>query len=666
MESLQGKATMSDLLADRVDTVTVVGAGTMGHGIAQTFATAGFDVTIVDVDDDVLEAAIEKIEESLEKLGEDPDAVLERIETTTSDEEAYSDVDLIIEAVPEDIGLKRDVFESVDDIAPDRAILATNTSTLPITEIAAATDRPSAVVGMHFSNPVQLMEIVEVIRGEETDDEVFEAAQEISEEIGKTPVLVEKDIPGFLINRINLRFWLEAVRQVEKGVQDKRTIDAAIRRLGLPMGPFEVLDFSGIDVATMAARSMRDRGVDLHVPDLLEEKTEADEHGMKTGEGFYSYPESGEYSRVDIPQERRYDFDPKHLLAPAVNEAVWLLANDVTTKEEIDKAMQIGMNWPRGLLEIADEHGIDRLVDTLETLGERSGWEEYDPHPYLEEMVSNEKLGRKSGTGFYEWDYEQTEFNTVRYERREYVAWITLGRPEQLNALDEPSWEGLNAALERAAEDDAVRATVLQGAGRAFCAGDDIAEIQSWESAEDASEMVEDVLGPTVETLRNHPKPVIAAVDGVANGGGCELVLLSDLAVASVDSDFALPEAKIGALPPIGLTYGRMSLGKKSIMELALTGDQLTAIEAESIGIVNYAVDGEQIEDVVRELARSTTASGPKSVAEMKDLWTNMEDDLLDAWFGDAMDRLVERTQSKEADEGLAAFLEKRDPDWQR
>ncbi|SEH18074.1 3-hydroxyacyl-CoA dehydrogenase [Natronorubrum sediminis] len=657
---------MSDSLAGRVDAVTVVGAGTMGHGIAQTFATAGYNVTIVDVDDDVLKTALEKIEGSLEKLGEDHDAVLERLETTTSDEEAYGDADLIVEAVPEDIDLKRTVFESIDDHAPERTILATNTSTLPITEIASATDRPNAVVGMHFSNPVQLMEIVEVIRGKATDDDVFEAIQEISTEIEKTPVLVEKDIPGFLINRINLRFWLEAVRQVENGEQDERSIDAAIRRIGLPMGPFEVLDFSGVDVATMAAKSMRDRGVDLHVPDLLEEKTEVDKHGMKTGVGFYSYPTPGEYSRVDIPRERRYDFDPKHLLAPAVNEAAWLLANDVTTKSEIDKAMRIGMNWPRGLLKMADEYGIDRLVETLETLRERSGWDEYEPHPHLEEMVSNDECGRKSSVGFYEWDYEQTTFDTVRYERREYVAWITLDRPEALNALDEPSWEGLNDALEHAANDDEVRATILRGSGRAFCAGDDIAEIQSWESTEDASEMIENVLGPTVETLRNHPKPVIAAVDGVANGGGCELVLLSDLAVASPDSDFALPEAKIGALPPIGLTYGRMSLGKKSIMELALTGDQLTATEAESMGIVNYVVDGDQVADVARELARATTASGPKSVAEMKDFWTTMEDDLLEDWFDNAMGRLVERTQSEEASEGLAAFLEKRDPDWQR
>ncbi|MEF8860956.1 MAG: 3-hydroxyacyl-CoA dehydrogenase/enoyl-CoA hydratase family protein [Haloarculaceae archaeon] len=656
---------MSRRTPEDVDAVAVVGAGTMGHGIAQAFATSGYDVTLTDVDEGILSTAMERIEGSLRKLDvENPGAVLDGIETTTDDGAAYAGVDLVVEAVPEDVELKREVFGAADDLAPPGTVLATNTSTLPITEIAGATDRPERVVGMHFSNPVQLMPVVEVIRGERTSDDTFELAAAIGEDVGKTPILVERDVPGFLLNRINLRFWLEAVRQVDAGVQATETVDAALRRIGLPMGPFEVLDFSGIDVATMAARSMRERGVDLHVPDLLAEKNEAGDHGMKTGEGFYEYPGAGEYSRVDIPRERRYEFDPKDLLAPAVNEAAWLLENDVTTVEGIDDAMQVGMNWPRGLLEIADEYGIDRLVETLERLRERSGWDEYEPHPMLRGMVEDGDAGLASGGGFYEHEYEHETFETVRYERREHTAWITLDRPESLNALDEPSWDGLVAALERAAADGDVRATILRGAGRAFCAGDDIAEILGWETTEDARETVEGTLGSAVHTLREHPKPVVAAVDGVANGGGCELVLLSDLAVAGEGSDFALPEARIGALPPIGLTYGRTSLGKKAIMELALTGEQLPASRAEEMGIVNYTVGSSQVEDVARELARSTTASGPESVAAIKELWAGMEDDLLDRWFDRALETLVERSQSEEATEGLEAFLDERSPSW--
>ena len=650
-----------------IDRVAVVGAGTMGHGIAQTFAQAGYDVVLNDVDEEILSTALEKIEGSLGKLdGYDPETVLDRLETTTDDEVAFTSADLAVEAVPENIDLKVDVFSTADELAPADAILATNTSTLPITEIAEATERPERVVGMHFSSPVQMMPILEVIRGEETSDAVFETAQAVGDDIGKTPVLVEKDVPGFLINRINMRFWTEALRQVDAGVHDTETIDAAVRRLGFPMGPFEVLDFAGIDIFEMAARSMRERGVALHIPDLLTETVEAERYGMKTGEGFYEYPEAGEYSRVDIPREPQYDFDPKEVIAPAVNEAAWLLDNDVTTKSEIDTAVQIGMNWPRGLLAFADEYGIDRLVETLEDLHERTGWEEYEPHPRLREMVEDDEAGLATGRGFYEYEYERETFDTVVYERREYTAWITLNRPDSLNALDERTWTGLNDALDRAAADDDVRATVLRGAGRAFCAGDDIAEILSWESTDDASAMVETVMKPAIETIREHPKPLVAAVDGVANGGGCELVLLCDLAVAATDSDFALPEARIGALPPIALTYGRTSLGKKAVMELALTGDQVSAKRAREMGIVNYVVDSSQVEDVTRDLARATTGSSPGSIEAIVDLWVDMEDDLLDEWVDEGLETLVARTQSAEAKEGLQAFLDKESPPWER
>jgi enoyl-CoA hydratase/3-hydroxyacyl-CoA dehydrogenase len=410
---------------------------------------------------------------------------------------------------------------------------------------------------------------------------------------------------------------------------------------------------------------MRERGVDLPLPDLLVEKVDTGAHGVEAGRGFYDYPAPGEYARPDVPRERRYGFDPKELFAPAVNEAARLLEEGVSTVEGIDEATREGMDWPRGLLAFADEYGLDRLVDTLERLRERSGWEAYEPHPRLRRMVEDGDVGLVGGTGFHSHEYEHERFETVRYERRERVAWITLDRPDRLNALDSPSWNGLETAFERAAADDAVRATVLQGEGRAFCAGDDIGEILSWETQEGSDEALRGTLGSTVETMREHPKPVIAAVDGVANGGGCELVLLSDLAVASEGSDFALPEARIGALPPIALTYGRTSLGKKALMELALTGEQCPASEAESMGVVNHVVDREQVEDVVRELARAMASSGPESVAAIKGLWASMEDDLLDRWFDEAMGALAERVASAEAEEGLSAFLEKRSAEWE-
>ncbi|WP_458210029.1 3-hydroxyacyl-CoA dehydrogenase/enoyl-CoA hydratase family protein [Haladaptatus sp. NG-SE-30] len=649
-----------------VQRVTVVGAGTMGHGIAQVFAASGYEVSLVDVDRDVLDRAKRKIEASVERLDIDVTTIFDHLRLTTDQQSAFEQTDFVVEAVPENIDIKREVFQAADEHAPSHAVLATNTSTLPITEIAAATNRPEQVVGMHFSNPVQLMAVVEIIRGERTDGSTFELTQELGEQLGKTPILVERDVPGFLLNRINLRFWTEALRQYDTGNHEKAVIDAAIRRLGFRMGPFELLDFSGIDVFRLAAHSMRERDVDIHVPDVVEEKYDAEAFGMKTGSGFYEYPEAGEYSRVDVPRERRYEFDPLTTMAPAVNEAAWLLDNDVATKTDIDRAVEVGMNWPRGLLEFADEYGIDRIVERLAELHAETGWEEYRPHQRLETMVANGRLGMQTGEGFYEWSHDATNFGPIEYERREFVAYVTLNRPEKLNAMTMESWTGLKRALERAADDDDVRATIIRGAGRAFCAGDDIGEMHDLDSVEEAEALVHETLLPAAEALRTHPKPTIAEIDGVATGGGCEIVLLCDLGVAADGSEFGLPEARIGALPPIGLTYGALSLGKKDVLELSLTGNRLNATEAEAYGIVNFSVSDGQVQDVARELARETTATAPGSVAAMKELWSGMEDSLFSAWLRNAGERLVQQTQTEEGQRGLEAFLNREGPPWKK
>lgn len=657
---------MDRLSPEAITGVTVVGAGSMGHGIAQVFATAGYEVTLVDIAEDVLSDALENIEASLERLGEDPEAVLERITTTTDQAEGLADADVMVEAVPEDIELKEDVFTTADEVTHERAVLATNTSTLPITEIAAATDRPEQVVGMHFSNPVPLIELVEVIRGEETSDAVFAFTEALSEAVGKTPVLVEKDVPGFLLNRVNYAFWSEALRAVDSGVYEPETIDASVQRLGFPMGPFEVLDFAGVDVFYLVCQAMQDRGVPIQISETHEELVEAERYGMKTGVGFYEYPEAGTYARVDIPPEHRHEYNPYRMIASAVNVAAWLLENDVTTRDDIDKAMQIGMSWPRGPLEVADEYGIDRVVETLERLREETDWKQHEPHPRLEEMVEEGRLGVKTGQGFYAHPHDSETFGPVEYERRDYYAMVTLSRPDKLNALDEAAWRGFRAALERASEDEAVRATVVRGAGEAFCAGDDIAEMAGWETVDEGSEFFEEVALPAVEKFRTHPKPTIALVDGVATGMGCELVLLSDMAVAADGSRFGQPEATIGALPPIWLTHGVTGVGKKKLLELAMTGDLLSATEAEEIGLVNYAVSADQARDVARELARSTTASAPGSVASIKEIWHRMEDDLIAAWFAYAINELTERVQTEEGRHGLAAFLDDESPRWER
>ena len=596
---------------DEIATVTVVGAGSMGHGIAQVFATEGYDVTLVDIADEPLSNALENVERSLRRLDIEPEPVLDRIATTTDRTEGLAGADLMVEAVPENIELKTEVFAAADDALGDRAILATNTSTLPITELAAATDRPEQVVGMHFSNPPPLMPIVEVIRGDRTSDAVFATAEALSEAVGKTPVLIEKDVPGFLLNRLNYAFWNEALRRLDRGEQTPERIDASVQRLGFPMGPFEVLDFAGIDVFYMVCQSMQARDVPVEITETHETLIENEHYGMKSGAGFYEYPAPGAYARVDIPLEERYAYNPYYMIASAVNEAAWLLDNDVTTRTDIDKAMRIGMSWPRGPLRFADEYGIDRVVETLEHLFEESGWKQYEPHPRLEAMVESGKLGVKSGAGFYEYDHERERFDTVEYRREESLAVVDVPSFESIDGL---TWQGIRDALAYAREDDAVRATLLR---RRDEPTDDT---PTREHDGDEPPTRSDVVSAAVDELRTHPKPTVCLVEHAVFGPGCGLVLLCDMAVAAAGSHVGAPCERFDPSFDAWLSHGSTNIGEKKLLELAMTDNVVSATEAAEFGLFNYVVDGDQAAAVARELARSTTDSSP-SGEQVKARW---------------------------------------------
>lgn len=237
-----------------VKTIAVLGAGTMGHGIAQICAQIGFQVNLQDIKEDLVQGGIERIRRFLQgsierkkMTKEEADAVLSRIKTTVDLNEAVKDTNLVIEAVVEDMGTKKELFKEVDKISKKEAVLASNTSTLSITEIASATNRPEKVVGMHFSNPAQLMKPVEIIRGVLTSDETVELIKNLSLKLGKTPLIV-KDSPGFASSRLGLSLYLEASKMLEEGVASARDIDLGAKLFyGHKMGPFETADLVGLD-----------------------------------------------------------------------------------------------------------------------------------------------------------------------------------------------------------------------------------------------------------------------------------------------------------------------------------------------------------------------------------------------------------------------------------
>ena len=274
-----------------IDRVAVLGAGNMGHGITEVVAIAGYPVTMRDIETEFVEDGYEDIEWSLEKLAEKdrideaPAEVLDRIEATTDLESAVADADLVIEAAPEELEIKHDVFADLEEMAPDDAVLASNTSSLPITDVAEATGSPERVVGTHFFNPPVKMDLVEVIHGEETADAAAETAYEFVESIDKTPIHVRKDVRGFVVNTVLGPFGDEAAWMVSEGEAEIREADATmVHERGYPMGPFELSDMTGIDIGYHVRKE-----AGQPIPPVVEEKVEAEELGQKTGEGYYDY-----------------------------------------------------------------------------------------------------------------------------------------------------------------------------------------------------------------------------------------------------------------------------------------------------------------------------------------------------------------------------------------
>ncbi|RLI83793.1 3-hydroxyacyl-CoA dehydrogenase/enoyl-CoA hydratase family protein [Archaeoglobales archaeon] len=646
--------------------VLVVGAGTMGHGIAEVCALVGHEVTLVDIKDGILEKAMQKIGWSLRKLSEKgklkekAEDILGRIKTTTNLAEGARSADFVIEAVVENTDVKREVFKILDENCREDVTLATNTSTIPITDIASATSRQDKVIGLHFFNPPTLIRLVEIIKGEKTSNETLIKTIEFARSIEMDYVVVEKDVPGFLVNRINLRVFTEALRLVEEGYKPEEVDAAARYRLGLPMGVLEVVDFSGVDVVYYVMNEVVKRGVKIKPSKIIEEMVKEGKLGMKTGKGFYEY--KGIYSRARIPKSLAYKVNSLRLIASAVNEAAWLIRNGIASKEDIDKAMILGMNYPRGLLEIADDYGIDAIIKMLEARKNETGFEEYEVDLLLKEMVDANKLGKKSGEGFYKWNYEKVEFGPVIYEKRHNYAMITMNRPNKLNALNEDMWIGLNKAFLRAEEDKDIRAVVITGKGRAFCAGDDIAVMGSWKKFMDGKEFFEKVASPLVETLMRYTKPIISLVNGYAFGGGMELNLFFDIVIASEEASFAVPEGLIGALPPIASTLGVALLGRK-LARYCLTGEQMDAEEAIRLGLVDMIVPTDQLEIAGVEYAGKVSSLAPLSAKAIKESMRALRE-TFKASLDAGMHEIIELIPTEDFKEGMAAFVQKRRARW--
>ncbi len=376
-----------------VKNITVLGSGVMGHGIAQVSATAGYNVVLRDIKQEFLDKAMEKIKWSLDKLvskekisKEEGDSIFSRITPIVDLNEAVKNAELVIEVVPEIMELKKLVYAELDKVAGPEVIFASNTSTLPITEIANTTSRPEKFIGIHFFNPPQLMKLVEIIPGEKTSQEITDLTQEYVKSVNKQAVLCRKDVPGFIINRLFIPMVHEACYAQDRTNATLEEIDSAVKfKLGFPMGIFELADFTGMDVIHKATVEMhlRDKKV-INPHPTIEKMFNEKKLGQKSGEGYYKYSDD-KYERVSLSEELAEKFNPIQLVANILNNAAWLITNGASDIEEIEKAAQLGLGLKKPLFETAKEIGIKNIIDELNKLAEKHG-EFYKPDPLLISM----------------------------------------------------------------------------------------------------------------------------------------------------------------------------------------------------------------------------------------------------------------------------------------
>lgn len=420
--------------------IAVLGAGTMGSGIAQVAAQNGFDVLLYDVKDDYVQRGLSNIKESLVRRGlqgkldqDEMQAIIRRIKSTTKRDDCAA-YPLVVEAAPEDFELKREIFEALSAKAAVSTILASNTSSLSITAIGAACKMPERVVGMHFFNPAPAMPLVEVIAGRKTAPEVVETVSNVARAMGKT-VVRAADMPGFIVNRVARPFYSEALKIVGEGSATISHVDAAMTAAGFRMGPFELMDLIGIDINFAVTKSVFEAFFyeSRYRPHPIQQRmVEAGTLGRKTGSGFYDYGKEGKKAEamlhslapmlhkrqpfipvevtsaflrkagVTLPSELQgYGEVVVRILAMLANEGAFAVGEGVASVRDVDIAMRLGTNYPQGPLKWADMIGLDLVFNALQALQASLGEDRYRPAPLLWHLAMSGAIGDAVGSGFH-------------------------------------------------------------------------------------------------------------------------------------------------------------------------------------------------------------------------------------------------------------------------
>ena len=654
----------------------VLGGGTMGGEIAQVIANADIPVVVKDVERKFVDAALEKSREvtksqldklvSKEKLTQDQadarlDEVMGLIAGTTTYEE-FGDVDFVIEAVPERMEIKKSVYRELDEATPGHAILASNTSSLSITEMGRETLRPGKVVGFHFFFPASVMPLVEIISGEDTSRDTLTTAFNFAQAIRKQPITC-KEVPGFVVNRILNsgagEVWRE---QEEKGLSIKKIDDGIAAANVTPMGPFFLIDMLGLDTVLHVAEYLNESyGDSFYVHKGMQKLVGDGKFGAKSGgEGFYKDGEPNIPGDADPDIQELADL----LMLKSFVEACKVLEEGICTVREIDLGMMAGagLDPRRGLFPPfwkADLEGLDTILEKLEKYEESHG-ERFAPPRTLKRLVAQGRHGLKTGQGFY--SYPQTDAEgTVKLEKRGDVAIAWLANPP-MNAISPQVIQDLGKVWEEVNADDELKAMVVYSSlPVVFSAGADIKAFTSMDEAGGA-ELI-NTGHALLRDLGQRRVSTVAAINAIAYGGGCELSMACDFRIAAQSAVFGQPEINLGIIPGFGGTQRLPRLvGPSKALEMNLTGDAVLAPEASHWGLADAIVPDEELFDTAVAWAKKLAGQAPLAVEQIKQV-SNKAD--LDDGIEAEKQGFATAFLSEDGKEGISAFLQKRSPKWQ-
>ncbi|MFA5945199.1 MAG: enoyl-CoA hydratase-related protein [Candidatus Thermoplasmatota archaeon] len=622
-----------------VQNVTVVGAGNMGSGIAQAFASAGFQVTLNDVDAAAVQRGLDRIKAPLQKRVEggkmgqaDLDALLGNLRGEPDLAKAVAKADLVVEAVFEDLKVKQDLFTRLDALAPTNTVLATNTSSFKVGELAAVTKRPAQVVGLHFFFPAAINKLVEVVKSPRTSQGAFDAAFAASKKAGKSPIATG-DAPGFAVNRFFVPWVNEACRILEEGVATIPTIEAAAKQaFGITMGPFELMNVTGVPISYHAQSTLhRDLGAFYEPSKVL--KAQVDK--------------KANWDLAGAPDSSNMEAVASRLRGVVFGIACHLVEEGVCTIRDTDRGATIGLRWAKGPFAMMNAGGITKADSDVKALSAK--WGKAFPHP--KSLADHSKAGTT-------WPHPAISLESIDGDS---IARITFDRPEALNALDPKVLRDLDEVLTQLAKGPKPRAIIITGEGKAFIAGADIPTMRALDAA--GAKAYTELGNRVIDRLAAWPCPVLVAINGFAFGGGLELALAGDLLYASDKAQLGLPEVGLGIHPGFGGTQRlprRIGLG--AAKDLVYTGRTVTAAEALTLGLVNAVFPAAELQDKVLAVARAIAAKAPLAVAGAKaslDQGFGMD---LGSGLQVEQESVVLLFATRDKQEGLDAFVEKRAP----